>query len=1555
MKKIILNVFTFVLLLSFMASPVLADRPARGAEKTPEIKPALTARNQDPPSLAVSETGLYIVQLDDASLTTYMGGIPSLQATSPQVTGANKLDTTAPASLAYKAYLEGKQVDFISRMGASLGRSVEVRFQYLNVLNALAVKVSHEEALALAQMPGVLAVYPDRAREIDTDASPAFMGAPTFWEGEFGQDKHRGEGVIVAMLDTGVNPEHPSFAATDGYGYTHTNPFGAGTYVGVCDPDADDYDVDFPCNDKLIGAYNFYSGPDPQPTSARDWHDHGSHVGSTIAGNKHDAIISELGIPRTISGVAPRANIISYLVCFPSCYDTGIVAATEQALDDGVDVLNYSISGGDDPWDDPVDLAFLEATAAGMFVSTSAGNDGPGASTVAHTGPWNAAVAASTQNRSFANDLSVIAPTAPVDLQNIYALRGENVIISADVEAPIKYDPDNNLGCEDFDSGFFDDSFALIQRGDCPFADKEANARAAGAIGLVVFNNAAGLPIVMGATTGDIPAVMISKDDGEALKDYILDHPDTTEILLSATHAVIDDSLGDIMADFSSRGPSQWDLLKPDYTAPGVNILAAGHESEDAYVFMQGTSMASPHAAGAAALMVQRYPTWTPAEIKSALAMTAYQDVLKENGVDPAGYFDMGSGRIDLHEGAQVGLVMNETFANYLAADPHDGGDPKTLNQPSMVDHKCVESCSFTRTVRNVLTDATTYAVTVEAPAGMQVSVVPNNFTIPKDETQELEITVDVDMDVLDPGEWVFGQIELKVATTESAETVATHKLPIAIKPFSESPEITLNPEEISSSQFPGQAVSKTLTIGNTGGVDLEWEIEEEPGITAVLGLTIDGETVDDYPTVAVEGVRAERLDMLTLDSARIEAPQAAQPTAEEDYHLVLDDGTIDTVIGIGGTWEFIFLNRFTPEPWAYPLSLKEIRVVFHNAGNVAVGDEMILVVYENTTGNPDPAIGSNFLASYPVTVVGVPAWNVYTLHEPLVLNGPGDVIIGVIAMEVPGSAYHPAALDTTTPQHRSWIGIWDDWPPPDPPLLPPDDTWMLIDGFRPGNWMIRGLATYDPVCTNPEDVPWLAVDPTAGTTPPAMSTDVLVTLDSTGMSPGNYHANLCITSNDPAKPLSVVPVEMEVVQPCLSVDPESLEKSLRPDQTGTETLHLINICEEPVDFTLIEIDGGYSSPAYLESGTVILSNTGPYNSLPNAAFPMADVELILDDGSRENGIGIGETWEFIFLNRFTPDPGAYPFTLDEIQVYFASQDQVWVGDRMDLVVYENTSGNTDPAVGAQFLARFPVEVEALDAWNTYALPGGVVLDGPGDVLIGVIAMETPGSNYWPAALDQTNSQERSWAGWWLTSPPPVEPTLPPDEEWMLIDDFLPGNWMIRGKGSFGGGDVPWLSENPESGTIPASGEVDITVTFDSTGLDIGDYFAIIRVSSPPAPTIDVPVTMHVVGSSNHAPVAKDQAVTTPFNTPIAISLVATDPDGDVLAYSIVGGPGHGVLEYGMGELPALTYIPNPTWSGVDSFTFKANDGLIDSNIATVTITVGAKPLNKIFLPLIRR
>jgi len=199
---------------------------------------------------------------------------------------------------------------------------------------------------------------------------------------------------------------------------------------------------------------------------------------------------------------------------------------------------------------------------------------------------------------------------------------------------------------------------------------------------------------------------------------------------------------------------------------------------------------------------------------------------------------------------------------------------------------------------------------------------------------------------------------------------------------------------------------------------------------------------------------------------------------------------------------------------------------------------------------------------------------------------------------------------------------------------------------------------------------------------------------------------------------------------------------------------------------------------------------------------------------------------------------------LNEIQVYFSSN--VSVGDDIVLVVYENTSGNTDPAIGDNFLYKLPATVQTLDAWNIYTLPAGIPLMGPGDVLIGVIAMEIPGSDYFPAALDETTTQGRSWAGWWTTSPPPSTPSLPPDDFWVLIDDpGFPGNWMLRGVGTTGE-DVLWLSEDPVSGMIASSGSQDVTVTFDATGLVPGDYQAILSILNSPNSPIQIPVTLHV-------------------------------------------------------------------------------------------------------------
>ena len=289
---------------------------------------------------------------------------------------------------------------------------------------------------------------------------------------------------------------------------------------------------------------------------------------------------------------------------------------------------------------------------------------------------------------------------------------------------------------------------------------------------------------------------------------------------------------------------------------------------------------------------------------------------------------------------------------------------------------------------------------------------------------------------------------------------------------------------------------------------------------------------------------------------------------------------------------------------------------------------------------------------------------------------------------------------------------------------------------------------------------------------------------------------------------------------PCISVTPGSVEETL---QSGTSKI------------VQLSVENNGAAAGNFEIGEY------------EAAQTTAAVELVLDDGSRDDGIGIGGTAQFVFLNRFTPPADAYPFTLTQIQVFFGTEDLVAVGDDIKLVVYENTSGNTDPAVGSDYLVGFPVTVQSLGAWNNYTLPTPVTLEGPGDVLIGVIALETPGTTYFPAAIDDTATQQRSWAGWWTTTAAPETPTLPPDDTWTLIDDEgFAGNWMIRGVGNTVDADILWLSETPITGTVPADDSLSVDVTLNSTGLALGDYKARLRFSGMASGSVYVPVTMHV-------------------------------------------------------------------------------------------------------------
>ncbi|GAB4578791.1 MAG: hypothetical protein Fur0022_15280 [Anaerolineales bacterium] len=761
--------------VSFAASPEKAQPPQDDGPASPKLE-------------TDSPTGLYIVRLKDASLAAYTGGVAGYEATNPIVTGRTYVDVSAPESIAYLDYLAGKQAEVIAAMEQALGRSVEVRYQYLNVLNGMAVAMSAAEAARVSKLPGVISVTPDKLEQMTTDVGPTWIGAPAIWNGAtIDGASAKGEGVIVAVLDSGINHDNPSFAEVGGDGYVHVNPYGSGVYA----PGSHCISNPSFCNDKLIGAWDFH----PTALGPEDTDGHGSHTASTAAGNVVSATIvaPTLSITDTISGVAPHANIIAYKVCEPSCPQSSSVAAVNQAITDrsnagGVPMaLNFSISGSDAPWDDVVDLAFLDAFNAGIYVSASAGNNGPGASTVAHTGPWNATTAASTHNRALIEYLQGMVggnTTPPADIQGAgftAPYSAHEIVYAGDFGDALCLNP--------FPPGTWTNGEIVIcDRGTNARVQKGANVLAGGAGGYVLANDIGnGNSIV--ADPHFLPAVHIGYNDGVTLKTWVADGGTSHVGAISGTIVDYSASNGDVLAGFSSRGPSQYDLMAPDNTAPGVSVWAA-YCCGDEYQFLSGTSMSSPHNAGSGALMLSLHPTWSPAEVLSALSLTAHTNpaplgagatIFKEDGVTPADWMDMGNGRVDLSGAAMSGLVMDETGANFLAADPGLGGDPRTLNLPSIMDWNCVGTCVFTRTVTSPLNFDVDWTVTSEVPAGMTITASPSSFTLPAGGSQEIVFTVDASGSPV--ADWQFANIILT-----PSEPIAAAEAPVYTAPAFNNP-----------------------------------------------------------------------------------------------------------------------------------------------------------------------------------------------------------------------------------------------------------------------------------------------------------------------------------------------------------------------------------------------------------------------------------------------------------------------------------------------------------------------------------------------------------------------------------------------------------------------------------------------------------------------------------------------------------------------------------------------------------------------------------------------
>ena len=355
------------------------------------------------------------IKLDYDAVAVYAGGVEGFEATSPLVTGV-PLSERPAAARRYEGHIASQEAAFVAALRAKVP-SAQIGTRLRTVYGGIAATIPANAVETVLAIPGAVAVQKNDLRQPLTDSSPEFVNADAVYDA-LDTTENAGEGVILGNLDTGIWPEHPSFADLGNL----KPPGGPNRECNYGDnPLTPAVDV-FVCQNKLIGGAHFTDtydavlGDDPLEGTARDSDGHGTHTSSTSAGN----IVTDVPIlghdVADIHGLAPGAWVMEYKVCGPQgCFGVDSAAAVQQAILDGVDVINFSIAGGTNPFTDPAELAFLDAYAAGIFVSASSGNEGPGAGTANHLSPWVTTVAASTPARRWTSTLTLTQGAASAD------------------------------------------------------------------------------------------------------------------------------------------------------------------------------------------------------------------------------------------------------------------------------------------------------------------------------------------------------------------------------------------------------------------------------------------------------------------------------------------------------------------------------------------------------------------------------------------------------------------------------------------------------------------------------------------------------------------------------------------------------------------------------------------------------------------------------------------------------------------------------------------------------------------------------------------------------------------------------------------------------------------------------------------------------------------------------------------------------------------------------------------------------------------------------------
>jgi subtilisin family serine protease len=863
----------------------------------------------------------HVVLMTGEPIRAYDGGVRGYAAT--RSAAGVGVDRSSAAVGRYASYLRTSHDRSLRLAGA---RPATKLHDYAYALDGYAAMLTPTQVATLRAQHDVLRVMPDELRQPATDSSPHFLrlDAPG---GPYASG-YDGEGVVIGIIDSGIWPEHPSFADDGRY----PAPRDAAIPCEFGNTAHNPNDAPFACNHKLIGArqmlatYRAVEGADPgEFDSARDDSGHGTHSASIAAGNA-GVEAHMFGRPvATIAGVAPRAEIVAYKALGElGGFTSDLAAAIDQAVADGVDVIDYAISGSaGTPGADEVALLF--AADAGVFVAAADGNGGPEASTVGDPAsmPWVTSVGASTQRRAFrglvilGNGERYTGASLSGELPMTPLVDGEDG--GSAICRPGALEPDRVAG-----------RVVLCVRGSVGRLEQSEAVARAGGVGMIVYDMSDAFDPFTDSHW--VPTVLLDRNPGLAIKAYI--HRS------SKPRARIDTRTNEdaprtghwrhapTVTAFSGRGPNSAapDVIKPDVVAPGLSILAGQSPYPDAdmppgelFQAIAGTSVASSHVAGVYALLKQAHPDWTAAEAKSALMTTASQSVRDVDRVTRADPFAMGAGQVrpggrwGRGSIAQPGLVYDAGLYQYAAftcgigwgvfapgqcAFLEDEGvpsKPADLNLPSIGISDVPGRRTVQRTVTSVTggTRAVTFRAHVEAPPGFRVTVSPSTLRLRDGEQATFSVTVtNVDAPI---GAWRFG------ALTWRADGYAVRSA-IAVRPTA-----LAAPPEVSGSGPSGSA-SIPVRFGYRG------RYTAEPH--GLIGATVSQGEVHQDPDRVFEpgdaGFGATLHELPVDDAAHLRValpPESTAAGADLDLYVVDPSGTQVASSTAGGTNELVDIS----------------------------------------------------------------------------------------------------------------------------------------------------------------------------------------------------------------------------------------------------------------------------------------------------------------------------------------------------------------------------------------------------------------------------------------------------------------------------------------------------------------------------------------------------------------------------------------------------------------------------------------------------------------------